>query len=552
VKVSGFKHSVRNPAFCLLFLSSTILAQTQLGSVINGEAADDKFGRAVALTSDGRRLAVGAPDNDSNGANAGQVRVFQWSNDDWSQLGSDIYGRAYDDNFGHSIAISSDGNLLAVGARESDANGVDSGQICVFEWSGGAWTQLGADIPGEDRYDLFGSSVSLSSEAHRVAVGAIFANGAAGQAGHARVYEWSGEAWMQLGSDIDGDAFEDGLGASVSLSADGSRLAVGAPQLCINNVPGYVRTFQWSGSEWVPYGEKLEGDVAGCSFGDSVSLTPDGNRLAVGAPFHVFGQVQVFEWINDAWIQVGTDIDGEADGDRSGDALSLSSTGNRLAIGAYGNDDFGTKSGQVRIYQWSGSAWQQFGSDINGNAEGDWLGSSVSISANGNRLAIGAPYAESGYVRVYSLNEFNQFTINAGLNDAWFNPATSGQGLLVTVFPDIKQMFLAWFTYDTERPPEDVTAFLGEPGHRWLTAQGPYDGDTATLKIFVTKGGVFDSPVPAAETDPAGDGTITLEFADCENGLVTYHITSLDISGEFPIERITADNVALCEMLSSP
>jgi len=146
----------------------------------------------------------------------------------------------------------------------------------------------------------------------------------------------------------------------------------------------------------------------------------------------------------------------------------------------------------------------------------------------------------------------NEFRINAGLNDAWFNLATNGQGLLVTVFPDIKQMFLAWFTYDTERPPEDATAFLGEPGHRWLTAQGPYDGDTATLKILVTEGGVFDSPVPVAETDVAGDGTMTLEFADCENGLVTYHITSLDISGEFPIERITADNVPLCEALASP
>jgi hypothetical protein len=146
----------------------------------------------------------------------------------------------------------------------------------------------------------------------------------------------------------------------------------------------------------------------------------------------------------------------------------------------------------------------------------------------------------------------NEFRINAGLNDAWFNLATNGQGLLVTVFPDIKQMFLAWFTYDTERPPEDATAFLGEPGHRWLTAQGPYDGDTAALKILVTEGGVFDSPVPAAVTDVAGDGTMTLEFADCENGLVTYHIESLDISGSFPIERITPDNVALCETLGSP
>ena len=142
------------------------------------------------------------------------------------------------------------------------------------------------------------------------------------------------------------------------------------------------------------------------------------------------------------------------------------------------------------------------------------------------------------------------FTINAGLNDAWINPVTGGQGFLITVFPVRKEVFLAWFTYDTERPPEDVGAFLGEPGHRWLTAQGPYDGDTATLTIFVTEGGVFDEAEPVTSTDLAGDGTLTLEFPDCTQGMVNYAITSLNISGEIPIQRIVPDNVPLCETLN--
>jgi len=146
----------------------------------------------------------------------------------------------------------------------------------------------------------------------------------------------------------------------------------------------------------------------------------------------------------------------------------------------------------------------------------------------------------------------NSFVINAGLNDGWFNPTTAGQGFLLAVFPDIKQLFLAWFTYDTERPAEGVTANLGEPGHRWLTAQGPYDGNTANLKIFVTQGGVFDSAVPQAITDTDGDGTITIEFADCTEALLSYTITSLGISGVIPIERIVSDNVPLCETLAVP
>jgi hypothetical protein len=143
------------------------------------------------------------------------------------------------------------------------------------------------------------------------------------------------------------------------------------------------------------------------------------------------------------------------------------------------------------------------------------------------------------------------FQINVGLNDAWYNPATDGQGFLITVFPDRKEMFLAWFTFDTERPSDGVTAELGDPGHRWLTAQGPYDGDSATLRIFVTEGGVFDAAQPPATTDPAGDGTMTLEFADCTEGLVSYEITSLGISGEIPIQRIAPDNISLCETLGT-
>ena len=145
--------------------------------------------------------------------------------------------------------------------------------------------------------------------------------------------------------------------------------------------------------------------------------------------------------------------------------------------------------------------------------------------------------------------EANGFEINSGLNDAWYNPATDGQGFLISVFPDRSEMFGAWFTFDVERPPEDVMAMLGDPGHRWLTAQGPYSGDTATLKIFVTEGGVFDSAVPPASTDPDGDGTMVIEFADCTAGILNYTITSLDLSGEIPIQRIVLDNVTLCEAL---
>lgn len=145
--------------------------------------------------------------------------------------------------------------------------------------------------------------------------------------------------------------------------------------------------------------------------------------------------------------------------------------------------------------------------------------------------------------------EATPFRINPGLNDAWYNPATNGQGFFITVFPQSSSVFLAWFTYDTVRPVDGGAAVLGEPGHRWITAQGPFDGDTAQLTVFITRGGVFDQPLPMPMTDQAGDGSMTIEWADCTQGLLTYAIDSLGISGDIPIERIAPDNVALCESL---
>lgn len=150
-----------------------------------------------------------------------------------------------------------------------------------------------------------------------------------------------------------------------------------------------------------------------------------------------------------------------------------------------------------------------------------------------------------GIVRVMA--DESTLTINPGLSDAWYDPHTTGQGFFIIVWDEIKTIFLSWFTFDTERPPEDVTAILGEPGHRWLTALGSYSGDTATLDVFRTNGGLFDSEEPPAVTDPAPVGTITITWTGCNAGILSYNLPSLALTGDIPIERIVLSNVAACE-----
>lgn len=157
--------------------------------------------------------------------------------------------------------------------------------------------------------------------------------------------------------------------------------------------------------------------------------------------------------------------------------------------------------------------------------------------------------AEEQYRRFYRpYLDQAPFLINSGLNDAWFSPDTAGQGLLINVFPEIGQLFLAWFTYDVERPDSSTGATLGEAGHRWLTAQGEYKGDQAILDVYVTRGGTFDSAKPKVEYEK--DGVIFLDFTDCYEGRVTYDIPSIQKQGIVRLQRVTPDNVPLCEALN--
>ena len=387
----------------------------QVGGDLNSEAADDRFGYSVSLSSDGTRLAVGGYKNDGTaGTDSGHVRVFDLVGGAWTQVGGDIDGEAAGDGFGISVALSSDGTRLAVGGYKNDGTGTYAGHVRVFNWSGSAWIQLGADIDGEAAGDYFGWPLALSSDGTRLAVGGNINDGTGTNAGHARVFEYhqGSSTWIQLGVDIDGEAAEDRSGVSVALSSDGTRLAVGGN---LNDGTGtdagHVRVFDWSGSAWIQLGADIDGEAAEDEFGRSVALSSDGTRLAVGGHENDgggtdSGHVRVFDLVGGTWTQVGGDIDGEAAGDEFGFSVALSSDGSRLAVGARLNDGGGTDSGHARVFDLVGGAWTQIGGDLDGVAAGDYFGNSVALSSDGTRLAVGA-YAndgggtDAGHVRVF-------------------------------------------------------------------------------------------------------------------------------------------------------
>ena len=220
----------------------------QLGLDIDGKNAFDNSGLSVSISNDGTIVAIGAPTNADGGYRSGHTRVYQYTNNVWTQLGGDIKGESANATSGHSVSLNNAGTIVAIGARYNHGNGTYSGHTRIYQWQWGAWTQLGADIDGENRYDYSGYSVSLSGDGTTVAIGASSNCGNGDNSGHTRVYKYASNVWTQFDVDIDGESANDYSGYSVSLSGDGTTVAIGAPYndgyLNVRRNSGHTRVYK--------------------------------------------------------------------------------------------------------------------------------------------------------------------------------------------------------------------------------------------------------------------------------------------------------------------
>lgn len=383
-----------------------------------------------------RKMAPSTSINDKPSYASGDERV-QWDGDRWSyfniydtnvwsQLGASVDGEAAGDQSGTSVSMNAAGDRMVVGAPANVGTGGSyRGHVRVYQLTSGSWVQLGLDIDGEASVDGFGYSVSMNDAGDRIAIGAYLNDGtvSGSNRGHVRVYELINNIWTKIGLDIDGVAANDQSGLSVSMNAAGDHVAIGAPTYKYDD-SGQVRIFKLINNVWTQLGLDILGEGAGGTpltwevgwSGFSVSINAAGDRVAIGAVLYNgvngmdSGNVRVYQWSGSSWTLMGQMIQGEAENDQSGWSVSLNAAGDRVAIGTPYNDENGLSSGHVRIYEWNGSSsWVQLGSDINGRSAFDESGWSVSMNAAGNRVAIGARIyydggsRPGGYVRVYEL-----------------------------------------------------------------------------------------------------------------------------------------------------
>jgi peptidoglycan hydrolase-like protein with peptidoglycan-binding domain len=325
-----------NGAAYIYLRSGDTWIQEQKLTAFDG-AAFEQFGGFASITSDGSRVAIGAI---AAGGGEGAVYVFSRSGTTWTlEQKLNASDGASDDALG-PVSISLDGTRIGVGAYTKNSN---QGAVYVFSRSGTTWTEEQKLTASDGATgDFFGIFVVLNSDASRIGIGATSANSGKGAV---YVFSRSATTWTQEQKLTASDGTSgDNFGVSLSFSSDASRIAIGANGL--NSFQGAAYVFSRSATTWTQEQKLTASDAAtGDNFGgpNSTSLSSDATILAVGASGDNsnVGAAYVFSRSATTWTQDQklTASDG-ASGDRLGFSSNISGDGELFVAGAVGVSSF--------------------------------------------------------------------------------------------------------------------------------------------------------------------------------------------------------------------
>ncbi|CAK9107982.1 Por_Secre_tail domain-containing protein [Durusdinium trenchii] len=375
------------------------------------------IGCGTAMSGDGSTVVLGGPQHYRDGRKVGLVKVFTETNGTWTQLGDTIFGlQGYSERMGGKVAISEDGRTIAATGCD-DCFDFGLGVTRVYRFKDGAWTQLGSDIINTAELVFEPEAIAMSEDGNTIAIGAYTGGNEAlnrypctrysllnCKVGQVRVLRFSESTgtWFSLGNTIFGPDRWMYMGFSVALGADGNSDVVGTRK--------YAELWQLAGGSWVPVGSRLDKkDTFGGGFDEdhaAVAMSADARVFAVS------NRDKGFIHVADP-LDLGRNKTFQA-GYSFGEAIALSRNGTTLVVGAplvYGSNNHGQGNvGLVSVYRKLddsldefGKSWEQLGQEILCSWYDDktW-GKDVSVSSDGSRLAIGY-CKENVAARVYDL-----------------------------------------------------------------------------------------------------------------------------------------------------
>jgi hypothetical protein len=336
---------------------------------LDGSIEGSRFGTSVALNSEGNLLAaLGDSGNDP-------IQVFEFddkNNGSWNP---------------HSVVSLSESSSFSTDASVDLASAANGGvpvlavastlSFRVLEYVKGDWRPRGQEslewVSADDNTisSVSASAISISLDGTVLAAASL---NDSGEAIVVRVFTFNeaSQLWESLGdpivrSRLDGAASF--LSMSLALSGDGSVVALG--DWLISFPAATVETFEWKNND----GWARRGDALTFNWGPArVALSENGGRLAINRPSP--GTASIYDWDgNDEWVKVGKDIAG-------GSTIALTRGGMRVMIGD-------PDSSQVRVHDYRNEVWVA-NLPVDGDSESRF-GASIAMSKNGNTLAVGVP-----------------------------------------------------------------------------------------------------------------------------------------------------------------
>lgn len=374
--------------------------------------------RTIAMSGDGTTIIEGwyrYKYNSSDITPIGKVIVYEYNGNTWVAKGQSFYGEGNDSNYniGRGVAISNDGSIIAFGKNK----GQSLGEVRIYEYDGTNWIQKGQFISGINAYDSLGQYVSLSGNGLKLCIGHGNNNSSVEFAkGGVQVYVFDGTNWVKEGNTIYGT--NEHKTRNIILSNDGMTLAVHVDPDFVAGLTENVIVYGYDGTNWVKKGDDIIGfehnitTYYRSNFGNTMSLSYDGNILAIGAngvdanynvSNNYTGMVRTLIYDGVNWNPIGQDIFGNIFRGRLGTSVSLSSNGKRLAVTEYGYDinTQDTNEGRMLVYDYEETEWVLKGFE-SGDTTGNQLGSEIYISGDGTRVSI-IPTGQMFYIKVYDI-----------------------------------------------------------------------------------------------------------------------------------------------------
>lgn len=387
-----------------LLLPNCIFAQSLKGTMLTGKVQEEQFGRTVKISADGNTLAIAAPLNSETGDRNGRITMYKFDGYNWQMMGNEILPGAKDFRYGEMMELSEDGQKIIIASPfggvsfygfdgkgwtkspqaihlenqndqiQSISITPDAGKMAVsfdcqkhrtvciklFNFDGKQWLQDGVDLIPYPDEKIYGLALSLSANGKLLVVGNYSKDTKElKNAGEVIFYSKEGNQWKRNNKSFFGDAANAHLGSAVAVAKNGNLTIAAANSIDLNRNTGFVETYKMNDNTWVKQTDPLKPEKQNSYFGHSISISADGNTMALSMPYLAYGKpgyVKVYRNKSLGWQEIAmiTDADGvektSPANNTVGWSIALSSDGKTLVIGFPHNDENGDMSGKVIVY----------------------------------------------------------------------------------------------------------------------------------------------------------------------------------------------------------